>query len=209
MWCPNRFTCYDTKGSGDVREWCRHECGDTECLDFEQCFFGATSCGACIYLGGVWCPAKAKCTSSLAACNLSCGRDCVQQDAECAACERFDLPLRCSRLLPVIIVSALSSAVFLAALAWTLYEGHRERQQAKNVNDLLNNSFAATPHRLRRSISSDHSGNNGSFGRHSPHSFGEGAGKSPAEPASTAVFTSSGFLEVPPSTSAVNRTNSC
>ena len=108
-----------------MRERCRHECGDTECLDFEQCFFGATSCGACIYLGGVWCPAKAKCTSSLAACNLSCGRDCVQRDAECAACERFDLPLRCSRLLPVIIVSALSSAVFLAALAWTLYEGHR------------------------------------------------------------------------------------
>ena len=185
LWCPSDFRChfYNETPHGKhqislpenttAAEDCADKCGGDACVGFLDCFFGVSSCGECMYLGGAWCPSKKKCfprdllatdgsggvgdnsngTTEAAkkhaaevarideefSCSAQCGgsggdddgddHECQIRDDQCPPCERYDVPLRCSRTLPVLIVSVISSIIFVVALTYTLFPAHGNRKR--------------------------------------------------------------------------------
>lgn len=135
LWCPANFACtvYNTSalkgGLQEAKSLCQASCpGTTACTDFLQCYYGAENCGECLYLGGHWCPTERTCypasepgnrTLGTAECTSQCdggATACIRDDAQCPECERFDLPVKCSSLLVVIVVSAVTTTLFIAAI---------------------------------------------------------------------------------------------
>jgi hypothetical protein len=153
-WCPVDFRChlYDsTLSETEMKARCKASCGTgagTDCIGFLQCYYGASTCGECLYLGGEWCMSSSTCyprhlpgngggsSGGADASSFSCAHrcptssQCVGSDADCPTCDRFDLPLTCSKLFPVVIVSSISSACFLAALGFMFYKAHKAEKEA-------------------------------------------------------------------------------
>jgi hypothetical protein len=143
LWCPANFACtiYNSTnlqgGLAEAHALCQSSCpGSTACIDFLQCYYGAKNCGECLYLGGHWCAAKRTCYPASEGdmgmqsnqhqgggpndCRAECGQSssspCISEDRMCPECERFDLPLKCSPLLGVIISSSIIGSLFVAAI---------------------------------------------------------------------------------------------
>ena len=147
-WCPATFACYvydENVSATSAMSQCDESCpGNVSCVDFLSCYYGADSCGECLYLGGNWCPGQSKCypatrfTNGSTECDVLCGErsQCLVSDSECPNCERFNLPLTCSKLLPVIIVATVSTGLFLVALVFICVKAHQSSSTGSMVSPL-------------------------------------------------------------------------
>ena len=127
-WCPSSFACHvydDSTSDADAMMQCNGNCPDnTTCIDFLRCYY---------------CPSQRKCypANATTKCLALCGGEaCLQHDKDCPACERFNLPLTCSKLLPVIVVASISTALFPGALGAVCFKAHKARNDPGVVSPL-------------------------------------------------------------------------
>ena len=157
-WCPKERSCFfynesveqdgasSTASSSERRAQssfdpardladCSALCG-APCVGFLECFFGVSDCGDCAFVGGVWCSELGKCFPNAAPafataynCTNECpGGVCINNDNDCPGCTKYRSSIVCNGV-SFLVVSSLCTALFLAAIAWTIYAAHRDAAQ--------------------------------------------------------------------------------